>query len=144
MHESLLYQLANGPDEFFEVTEVVLECPIHTATVDLEVLVNENISKSCQGRQLCGECGREHLLSVEDLKQFLIVGREIQPHIRNNVIADIQYALYRQLKIPLRIAVDQRIFNEMLLVRLCKNASEELHILANLCDAGVDNVAINQ
>jgi hypothetical protein len=80
----------------------------------------------------------------EHFEKLFVVYRQIQSEIGHNVVADIQHALDCQLQIALGVAVDERILDESLLVRLAMNFAEQRDVLTNFRYPGIDNESINQ
>jgi hypothetical protein len=99
-------EFADGPNEALEVAEIVLQDGVHATAVDLQVLMHENVSESGHGRQLFRQQCRHDLLCAQAFEQFFIVGGKVQSHVGNNVVADVQYTLNRELQISLCITVD--------------------------------------
>ena len=94
--------------------------------------MNENVPETGHGRQFFGERWGQDLVRGQHFEELLVVGWQVQPHIRNNVIANVENALNGELQVTLGIPVDQWIFDELLFTGLAVDLPKKCDVLPDL------------
>lgn len=93
-----------------EIPQMAFENPEYSRIVDPRIIVDDEVAKSCHRGHLFQKAGRKQAFLVEDDKDVLVVlwGAESLPG--NDMLADIQADLHRQMKGAFDRAADQFIF----------------------------------
>jgi hypothetical protein len=112
--------------------------------VDLEILMDQYVSKASDGNQLLRQSNRQHFVLGKKFEQVFGFSGQVQSQIRDGMIADIQYRLDRELQVPLGVAVNQWILDEVPFVRKTADLSKKCHVFSNFGNTGLNNVAVNQ
>jgi hypothetical protein len=82
--------------------------------------------------------------SLEDLGNLPVFRRRLQSKIRNDVIADVEHCLDRNLQVSFSAAGEEWILEKRLLVRDVSDLLQKPHALANAMNSGGDDIGINQ
>jgi hypothetical protein len=111
--------------------------------IDLQILMDEDIAEAGHRRQPSGQADRYNLVLREQVEQLFTVSGQVQIHVRDNVIADVQDRLNGQLQVPFSVAVNQRILDERRFIRQAANLLQQGDVLAEFGDPRSDDVPIN-
>jgi hypothetical protein len=119
------------------------ERPVDATAVDLQVLVHQHVPETGHRGELRRQSSGDDFLAGEQPEERLAVCRERQLPVGDDVVADVEYGLNRELQIPLGVSVDERIAHEPLLVGDVPDPAKQAQVLADLRDPGGDHEPIN-
>ncbi len=115
--------------ELFEVFEAVLQEVVDFASVEVQIIVHENVPQPGHWHEPLSKVNREESPLTEQPDRIPVFLNGSQPLVGNNVIADIKDYLDSQLKVSLDISDHKGIVDESG-ARLATQGSQQPDILA--------------